>query len=400
MSSINSIGGINYKDWQGLPSQTTVSNPTEIHTKSISGTETDSFESSKKPDNCKDGKDDGKIGFWGALGNAIKGVGKTIVNGVKGMFTNKEGKFSLGKTLLSIGTVALCIAVPAVGVAACVVGGTMGAIQVGKGIHKAATAETDAQAEQAWQEIGGGTFTVAASIVGAKGGMKAMKTSAAKSGASALQNVDDAIAAGQKVTFRQRAKAFGSDAVSSAKYNINQAKTTFKPYAEAGKIKYAEAKAAKIQKNSAALTPDELHAVNNAKYQRMFAGDDTLAVLDKMDDISGVANKYYTQGKAAGINAIKHPIQTAKSAWASAKGVVTKENAGKLWAGIKESVSKARHTSVKDIGSKLSGTAKNIYAELINGESTYAQAVQKYGYDNVAQVLQYVGGTIFSMENI
>ena len=345
MSQVNLVGGIDYSQWKLNQSQPVATNPTEIHTKSISGTETDSFESSKKPDNCKDGKDDGKIGFWGALGNAIKGVGKTIVNGVKGMFTNKEGKFSLGKTLLSIGTVALCIAVPAVGVAACVVGGTMGAIQVGKGIHKAATAETDAQAEQAWQEIGGGTFTVAASIVGAKGGMKAMKTSAAKSGASALQNVDDAIAAGQKVTFRQRAKAFGSDAVSSAKYNINQAKTTFKPYAEAGKIKYAEA-------------------------------------------------------KAAGINAIKHPIQTAKSAWASAKGVVTKENAGKLWAGIKESVSKARHTSVKDIGSKLSGTAKNIYAELINGESTYAQAVQKYGYDNVAQVLQYVGGTIFSMENI
>ena len=97
-------------------------------------------------DGCTDGKDDGKIGFFGAIGNAIKGVGKTIVNGVKGMFTNKEGKFSLGKTLLSIGTAALCIAVPAVGVAACVVGGAMGVVQVGKGIYNAATATTDAAA--------------------------------------------------------------------------------------------------------------------------------------------------------------------------------------------------------------------------------------------------------------
>ena len=68
---------------------------------------------------CTDGKDDGKIGFFGAIGSAIKGIGKGIVNGVKGMFTGKDGKFSLGKTLLSIGTVALCVACPAVGAVAC-----------------------------------------------------------------------------------------------------------------------------------------------------------------------------------------------------------------------------------------------------------------------------------------
>ncbi len=145
--------------------------------------------SNSSSEKCTDGKDDGKIGFFGAIGNMIKGAAKTVVDGVKGMFTGKDGKFSLGKTLLSLGTAALCIACPAVGVAACAIGGTMGAIQLGKGIYNAATAKTDAEAKEAWQNVGGGALTVGMSYAGAKAGLKAMKSSSN----TALANVDDAI---------------------------------------------------------------------------------------------------------------------------------------------------------------------------------------------------------------
>ena len=213
---------------------------------------------------CTDGKDDGKIGFFSAVGNAIEGVGKTIVNGVKGMFTGKDGKFSLGKTLLSIGTAALCIAFPAVGVAACVVGGTMGAVQIGKGIYNAATATSDAEAKQAWEDIGGGAFTVGASVVGAKAGVKAVKTTAGPN--SALASLDDAATMGQK------AAALGKDMITSTKNQAGKISNAATPYAQAAKIKYAEAKAAKITKNAGELTPKELHAVNNAKYFPVFSG--------------------------------------------------------------------------------------------------------------------------------
>lgn len=133
-----------------------------------------------KGNKCTDGKDDGKIGLGSALYNSVKGVGKTIVNGVKAMFLDGNGKFSLKRTLISAATAALCFAVPPVGVAACCVGVAAGAVQVGKGIYKAFTAKTDAQAKDAWQNVGGGAFTTVVSAIGAKASYKAMQTSAAK----------------------------------------------------------------------------------------------------------------------------------------------------------------------------------------------------------------------------
>lgn len=179
----------------------------------IATSQADSF-SSSTDNTCTDGKDDGKIGFFSALGNAVQGVGKTIVNGIKGMFTNKEGKFSLGKTLLTVGTAALCIAVPAVGFAVACIGGVMGAVQIGKGAINAANATTDAEAKAAWEDIGGGAFTVGMSVVGAKAGVKAVKsTSTATNG---LASLDDAATIGQK------AKAFGHDMISSTTNNFKK----------------------------------------------------------------------------------------------------------------------------------------------------------------------------------
>lgn len=415
MTAVGYVNGMDYNFYTKYPTQGVQTGIQKTDIK-VDNTETDAYVS-QTGETCTDGKDDGKIGFFSAIGNAIKGIGKTVVNGVKGMFTNKEGKFSLGKTLLSIGTAALCIAVPAVGVAACVVGGAMGAIQIGKGAYKAATAETDAEAKMAWQDMGGGAFTVAASVVGAKAGVKAVKgTSTATNG---LASLDDAATMGQKaaalgrdmvsstknqvgnikngaITYAQTAKAKAGE----LKTNAGNIKNKATSYAEAAKIKYAEAKASHI-KNPNALTPDELHTINNAKYQRMFASDDTLAALDKVDNLTGTVKGYYNQGKTAVIDVVKHPIQAGKNVWNAAKGKVTKENAEILWNSVKNAYNKnIKGHKISEVGSKLTGQAKTILTELQNGSSTYAQAVQKYGYDNVAQVLQYLGGTLYSSEAI
>ena len=177
----------------------------------------DNYAVSANGETCTDGKDDGKIGFFDAVKNIFKGAAKTLVNGVKGMFTDSEGNFSLGKTLLSIGAAAICITFPAVGLAACAIGGVMGAVQVGKGVYNAATAETDAEAKEAWQNIGGGALTVAGSVVGAKASLGAIKaTSTAGGNVSALSQLDDG------ASLAQKAVALGKDAVSSTKNRAGQ----------------------------------------------------------------------------------------------------------------------------------------------------------------------------------
>ena len=117
----------------------------------------------------KKDEDDGKIGFWKGVGNFFKGAAKAVVNTVKGVLTDPK------KLLLTAGAIALSIACPPAGVALAVAGGVAGAVTVGKGVYKAATATTDAEAEAAFQEMGGGALQVGLSVVGAKAGIKAMK---------------------------------------------------------------------------------------------------------------------------------------------------------------------------------------------------------------------------------
>ncbi|MBQ8635746.1 hypothetical protein IJ425_06310 [bacterium] len=126
---------------------------------------------------CTDGNDDGKIGLDGIILNLGEGVVKGAINGIKGMFTDSEGKFSLGKTLLSVGIGALCVAFPAVGAVACAVGAVAGGAQIVKGAKVALTADTDAEAKAAWENIGEGGSTVVGCVLGAKASIGAMKGS-------------------------------------------------------------------------------------------------------------------------------------------------------------------------------------------------------------------------------
>ena len=122
----------------------------------------------------KDLVDDGKISGKKKFKNFLKGVGKFFT----GMVCDENGKFSLKRTLTTLavaaGATALCVATGGAATPFLVAaGGAIGAFQTGKGIYKAATAKTDAEAELAWQSIGSGTTAVVTAVAGAKGAMKA-----------------------------------------------------------------------------------------------------------------------------------------------------------------------------------------------------------------------------------
>lgn len=376
---------------------------TQTMTATISNNaEEDTFVTSKTSEQCTDGKDDGKIGLFSAVGNALKGVGKTVVNGVKGMFTNSEGKFSIGKTLLSVGTAAVCIAFPAVGLAACAVGGVMGAIQVGKGVYNAATAETDAEAKEAWQNIGGGAFTVAASVAGAKASVKAVQSSAGN--ASALAQLDDTATIGQK------AAALGKDMVTSTKNSAKNIGSTLKQAATTAKTKVDEANT--TIKEAVTEGKSKIGDLKN-NYSESSVGKAKAALKaakesGNADDIAA-AKAALKAAKAEAKTATKEMIaeaaDNAKSTIKNKTGEitnniktnVTKENAANLWNSLK---GKVKNFNIKDVGKNLSNSAQAILNELQNGSSTYAQAVQKYGYENVAQVIEYVAGYTYSNATI
>ena len=100
---VSSIGMTDVK-WQQLQTEYLNQNSaarrnysTNALSSSLSGAQTDEFVSSKG-NTCTDGVDDGKIGVASALGNIVEGAGKSIINGIKGAFTDSEGNFSILKT--------------------------------------------------------------------------------------------------------------------------------------------------------------------------------------------------------------------------------------------------------------------------------------------------------------
>ncbi len=125
----------------------------------------------------KDGKDDGSIGFDSALSNMVKGVG----NFVKGMFCDENGNFSVKQTLKTVGIGAAigvtCAFLPAITIAGTTFS-TMGLISAGflglSGLHfldsveNVLNADTDANVEKAWQNVGSSLTETTLSFVGYK----------------------------------------------------------------------------------------------------------------------------------------------------------------------------------------------------------------------------------------
>ncbi|MBR1617033.1 hypothetical protein IJ670_02670, partial [bacterium] len=134
-------------------------------TKAISN---DSYVSSQG-NTCTDGKDDCKISIFSKIGNTIQGAGKALGNMVKSAI---EHPF---KTLAMVGACCIPVVGPAIAIGLGAYGAYQGVKTVATGISQANNAKTDAEAKDAWENIGNGTFTTAASAVAIKGGAHMLK---------------------------------------------------------------------------------------------------------------------------------------------------------------------------------------------------------------------------------
>lgn len=117
---------------------------------------------------CTDGKNDGKIGFFSAIGNIFKGAAKMVVNTVKDIVTNPA------KLLGAVAMAALCVVFPPAGLVLAGIGIVSGGAKIASGVANAMGAKTDAEAKAAWQQVGEGGLTVGLSVAGAKASVKSM----------------------------------------------------------------------------------------------------------------------------------------------------------------------------------------------------------------------------------
>jgi len=138
-----------------------------------------------KLDNVADGKDDGSIGFLGAL----KNIGKGILNfGTSLLGFDADGNWSLGSFIknaaIAVGIGAVCVLTAGTAVPAIIAAGgvALGGFSLAKGAVNVATAKTDAEAEAAWQQVGSGTAATALAVVGAKAVAKGMHAEEAAAG--------------------------------------------------------------------------------------------------------------------------------------------------------------------------------------------------------------------------
>ncbi len=123
----------------------------------------------------KDVFDDGKI----SASKSLKHFAKGIISPIKMLFSSPKSML-IGAGAV-VGSAALCAAFPPLLPIMVAVGVTTGSLQFIKGGYKALTAKTDKQAQEAWEDIGSGTFSVGTSILGAKSSLKA----------SGIEKVDD-----------------------------------------------------------------------------------------------------------------------------------------------------------------------------------------------------------------
>lgn len=162
---------------------------------------------------CKDGCDDGRISFGEKVSNFCNGV----VAPIKNIFASPKNMLVAGLTIAAgAGLIALTggAAAPVMVALGLVGGGT----QIASGLYKQATATTDAQAAQAWNQMGSGTFTVGTSILGAKASLKA----------AGVQNVSNMTTKQAVVSCLKDAPSFFSNAVKTASPKVSAFWTSLK----------------------------------------------------------------------------------------------------------------------------------------------------------------------------
>ena len=377
---VSSIGMTDVK-WQQLQTEYLNQNSaarrnysTNALSSSLSGAQTDEFVSSKG-NTCTDGADDGKIGVASALGNIVEGAGKSIINGIKGAFTDSEGNFSILKTLGTIGVGAACVAFPAVGLVLAGVGVVAGGAKLATGVANAMNAETDAEAKDAWEQVGEGGLTAGLSAVGVKASLGAVQSS---STAGALASFK------QSSTLSQNpvgyAKALGQDMVSSTVNNFNKIKSSATTLAEGARL-YKLRKDVKNQ--NGALTADELNQQRNLDALEAFSPDEVKLAADNISQLK---------------TTVKNTLNP-KNIGTKITDALQKEGGQSLIGKLRTEVAN-NGGLVKTITSKFTSTQKAIYTALVDDGANYNQIVSQFGYENVIGVLEVLGSYNLLNESI
>ena len=377
---VSSIGMTDVK-WQQLQTEYLNQNSaarrnysTNALSSSLSGAQTDEFVSSKG-NTCTDGVDDGKIGVASALGNIVEGAGKSIINGIKGAFTDSEGNFSILKTLGTIGVGAACVAFPAVGLVLAGVGVVAGGAKLATGVANAMNAETDAEAKDAWEQVGEGGLTAGLSAVGVKASLGAVQSS---STAGALASFK------QSSTLSQNpvgyVKALGQDMVSSTVNNFNKIKSTATTVSEGARL-YKLRKDVKNQ--NGALTADELSKQRNLDALEAFSPDEVKLAADNISQLK---------------TTVKNTLNP-KNIGTKITDALQKEGGQSLITKLRTEVAN-NGGLVKTITSKFTSTQKSIYTALVDDGANYNQIVSQFGYENVIGVLEVLGSYNLLNESI
>ncbi len=221
-----------------------------------------SLSSSETTSKSTDGKDDGKISLWEKVKSGVSGAAKGIINGVADILSDPK------KIALTAGAIALSIACPPAGVALAAVGAAGGAIQVGKGIYNATKATTDAEAKEAFENIGSGTLQVGLSVVGAKAGLKNCGNTTAAITAESSGGISGAVYKAGNV-----AKAFGKDATTSLARNTKLGANIASSLDDAGSNATFGTKATAVKNGATKTLSDSTSTLRgNVNQQGIFKG--------------------------------------------------------------------------------------------------------------------------------
>lgn len=319
-------------------------------------------------------KDDGSIGFGKAALNFAKGVGKFFT----GMFTDEKGNFSIGQTLktaaiaVGVGAVTVLTAGTAVPAMIAAAGIGVSAIGMGKSIYDIATADTDAEAEAAWQSLGSNTTAGALAVAGAK---------AVAKGSAANPSEFDGIGGYAKATkqvFQDSGKAVGE--------SFNGFKTAYKGAGEGITTKLGALKEEGIaQKNSftGKVTENYNKAVYGTKGKiENEANKLDKEITDKTTQRNKISDKTSNEYKKLDneINTLTkkrdaiNDMNETKS-WEQGNDIITKQNAD--LAQKKAELSKATTDAEK---SRLNGEIETLETQIKAGKEVLARRTREAQY--------------------
>ena len=319
-------------------------------------------------------KDDGSIGFGKAALNFAKGVGKFFT----GMFTDEKGNFSIGQTLktaaiaVGVGAVTVLTAGTAVPAMIAAAGIGVSAIGMGKSIYDIATADTDAEAEAAWQSLGSNTTAGALAVAGAK---------AVAKGSAANPSEFDGIGGYAKAT-----KQVFQDSGKAVSESFNGFKTAYKGAGEGITTKLGALKEEGIaQKNS--FTGKVTENYNKAVYGTKGKIENEASKLDKeiadkttqrnkisdktSNEYKKLDNEINTLTKKR--DAINNMNET--KSWEQGNEIITKQKAD--LAQKKAELSKATTDAEK---SRLNGDIETLETQIKTGKEVLARRTREAQY--------------------